>query len=160
LRVRRAVGGWRDRGYQELSGTRRLLAFDRIVLSKVTAREISFGKSPAWGYAHTIRTDNGWGAADALKSDKATASLRSGQVLLLDGASGRGKPRPQFAASILDAVPDAKFELVNSSANRRHGSIERILSGTDHRLYKIGNRFSVRGVTNECRRKPGATTLP
>jgi hypothetical protein len=39
---------------------------DRIVLSKVTAREISFGKSLVWGYAHTIITDNGWGAPDAL----------------------------------------------------------------------------------------------
>ena len=53
----------------------------------------------------------------------------------------------KFAASVFEAVPDMKFELVNSSVDRRHGSIEWIFSGTDHGLYKTGKRFSVRGVT-------------
>lgn len=30
----------------------------------------------------------------------------------------------KFAASVFEAVPDAKFELVNSSVDRGHGSIE------------------------------------
>jgi steroid delta-isomerase-like uncharacterized protein len=53
----------------------------------------------------------------------------------------------KFAASAFEAVPDMKFELVNSSAERGHGSIEWIFSGTDHGLYKTGKRFSVRGVS-------------
>jgi len=64
------------------------------------------------------------------------------------GAANHGSAElRKFAASIFDAVPDAKFELVNSSADRRHGSIEWIFSGTDHGLYKTGKRFSVRGVS-------------
>jgi steroid delta-isomerase-like uncharacterized protein len=53
----------------------------------------------------------------------------------------------KFAASIFEAVPDAKFELVSSSVDRGHGNIEWIFSGTDHGLYKTGKRFSVRGVS-------------
>ena len=37
------------------------------------------------------------------------------------GAANHGSAElRKFAASIFDAVPDAKFELVNSSADRRH----------------------------------------
>jgi steroid delta-isomerase-like uncharacterized protein len=53
----------------------------------------------------------------------------------------------KFAASIFEAVPDVKFELVNSSIDREHGRIEWIFSGTDHGLYKTGKRFSVRGIS-------------
>ena len=53
----------------------------------------------------------------------------------------------KFAASIFEAVPDAKFELVNSSVDRGHGSIEWIFGGTDHGLYKTEKKFSVRGVS-------------
>ena len=53
----------------------------------------------------------------------------------------------RFAASIFDAVPDAKFELINSSVDLRHGNIEWIFGGTDHGLYKTAKRFSVQGVT-------------
>ena len=64
------------------------------------------------------------------------------------GAANHGSAElRKFAVSIFDAVPDAKFELVNSSADRAHGSIEWIFSGTDHGLYKTGKRFSVRGVS-------------
>lgn len=40
-----------------------------------------------------------------------------------------------------------RFELVNSTVNRGHGTIEWIFTGTDRGLYKTGKRFSVRGVT-------------
>jgi steroid delta-isomerase-like uncharacterized protein len=53
----------------------------------------------------------------------------------------------KFAASIFAAVPDVKFELVNSAVDREHGTIEWIFTGTDHGLYKTGKRFSVRGVS-------------
>jgi ketosteroid isomerase-like protein len=53
----------------------------------------------------------------------------------------------KFAVSIFEAVSDAKFELVDSSVDRGHRSIEWIFSGTDHGLYKTGKRFSVRGVS-------------
>lgn len=53
----------------------------------------------------------------------------------------------KFAASIFEAVPDVRFELVNSTVNRGHGTIEWIFTGTDKGLYKTGKRFSVRGVT-------------
>ena len=53
----------------------------------------------------------------------------------------------KFVASVFEAVPDAKFELVNWSVDRGHGSIEWTFSGTDHGLYKTGKRFSVRGVS-------------
>jgi steroid delta-isomerase-like uncharacterized protein len=53
----------------------------------------------------------------------------------------------KFAASIFAAVPDVKFELVNSAVAREHGTIEWVFTGTDHGLYKTGKRFSVRGVS-------------
>jgi steroid delta-isomerase-like uncharacterized protein len=63
-------------------------------------------------------------------------------------ATSHGSPElRKFAASIFDAVPDAKFELVNASADRKCGHIEWVFSGTDHGLYKTGKRFSVRGVS-------------
>jgi steroid delta-isomerase-like uncharacterized protein len=64
------------------------------------------------------------------------------------GAANHGSVElRKFPGSIVEAVPDAKFALVNSSADRRHGSIEWIFSGADHELYKTGKRFSVRGVS-------------
>ena len=53
----------------------------------------------------------------------------------------------KFAASIFVAVPDVKFELVNSAVDRKHGTIEWLFTGTDRGLYKTGKRFSVRGVS-------------
>src|ERR1044072_9271211 len=53
----------------------------------------------------------------------------------------------KFAASIFEAVPDVRFELVNSTVNRGHGTIEWVFTGTDKGLYKTGKRFSVRGVS-------------
>jgi steroid delta-isomerase-like uncharacterized protein len=53
----------------------------------------------------------------------------------------------KFAASIFAAVPDVKFELVNSAVDREHGTIEWVFTGTDRGLYKTGKRFSVRGVS-------------
>jgi len=53
----------------------------------------------------------------------------------------------KFAASVFAAVPDVKFELVNSAVDRQHGTIEWVFTGTDRGLYKTGKRFSVRGVS-------------
>ena len=53
----------------------------------------------------------------------------------------------KFAASIFEAVPDVKFELVSSTVERGHGTIEWVFTGTDKGLYKTGKRFSVRGVS-------------
>ena len=53
----------------------------------------------------------------------------------------------KFAASIFAAVPDVKFDLVDSSVNGGHGTIEWVFTGTDRGLYKTGKRFSVRGVS-------------
>jgi steroid delta-isomerase-like uncharacterized protein len=53
----------------------------------------------------------------------------------------------KFAASIFDAVPDVKFELVSSTVEKGHGTIEWVFTGTDRGLYKTGKRFSVRGVS-------------
>jgi steroid delta-isomerase-like uncharacterized protein len=53
----------------------------------------------------------------------------------------------KFAASIFEAVPDVRFELVNSTVNKGHGTIEWVFTGTDKGLYKTGKRFSVRGVS-------------
>jgi steroid delta-isomerase-like uncharacterized protein len=53
----------------------------------------------------------------------------------------------KFAASIFEAVPDVKFELVRSSVDKGHGTIEWVFTGTDKGLYKTGRRFSVRGVS-------------
>ena len=64
------------------------------------------------------------------------------------GVSNHGSAElRKFAGSIFGAVPDAKFELVNASADRKSGSIEWVFSGTDHGLYKTGKKFSVRGVS-------------
>jgi steroid delta-isomerase-like uncharacterized protein len=53
----------------------------------------------------------------------------------------------KFAASIFAAIPDVRFELVNSTIDRGHGTIEWVFTGTDRGLYKSGKRFSVRGVS-------------
>jgi steroid delta-isomerase-like uncharacterized protein len=53
----------------------------------------------------------------------------------------------KFATSIFQAVPDVKFDLVNSSINGGHGTIEWVFTGTDKGFYKTGKRFSVRGVS-------------
>jgi len=64
------------------------------------------------------------------------------------GAVNRGSAElRKFAASIFEAVPDLKFELVSSSINGGHGTIEWVFTGTDQGLYKTGKRFSVRGVS-------------
>lgn len=88
-----------------------------------------------------------WNSHDAEK----VVAIFTPDVLYEDvtfGAANHGSAElRKFAASIFDAVPDGKFDLVNSSVDGRHGSIEWIFSGTDHGLYKTGKRFSVRGVT-------------
>ena len=53
----------------------------------------------------------------------------------------------KFATSIFEAVPDVKFELVSSTVDNGHGTIEWVFIGTDKGLYKTGKRFSVRGVS-------------
>jgi len=40
-----------------------------------------------------------------------------------------------------------RFELVKSAVDTQHGSIEWVFTGTDRGLYKMGKRFSVRGVS-------------
>jgi steroid delta-isomerase-like uncharacterized protein len=52
-----------------------------------------------------------------------------------------------FAVAIFTAVPDVRFELLNSSLRGRHGTIEWVFSGTDIGLYKTHRRFSGRGVS-------------
>jgi steroid delta-isomerase-like uncharacterized protein len=88
-----------------------------------------------------------WNSHDAGK----VVAAFSPDVLFEDvtfGATNHGSRELQkYAASIFDAVPDAKFDLVNSSEDQRHGSIEWTFSGTDRGLYKTGKRFSVRGVS-------------
>jgi steroid delta-isomerase-like uncharacterized protein len=88
-----------------------------------------------------------WNSHDAEK----VVAIFTTDVLYEDvalGAVNHGSAElRKFAASVFEAVPDAKFELVNSSVDRGHGSIEWIFSGTDHVLYKTGKRFSVRGVS-------------
>jgi hypothetical protein len=84
-----------------------------------------------------------WNSRDA---DKVVAAF-SPDVLFEDltfsvSNYGCGELR-KFAPSIFDAVPDAKFDLVDSSAYRSHGSIDWTFSGTDRGLYKTGKRFSV-----------------
>jgi steroid delta-isomerase-like uncharacterized protein len=53
----------------------------------------------------------------------------------------------KFATFIFEAVPDLKFELVNSAVEKRRGTIEWVFSGTDKGVYKTGKKFSVRGVS-------------
>ena len=52
-----------------------------------------------------------------------------------------------FAEGFFTAVPDAKFDLVNSSVSGGHGFIEWVSSGTDVGIYGTGKPFSVRGAT-------------
>jgi len=98
-----------------------------------------------------ISVANTWIAAwNSHDADKVVAAF-SPDVVFEDvtfGATNHGSGElRKFAASIFDAVPDAKFDLANSSGDRRHGSIEWTFSGTDRGLYKTGKRFSVRGVS-------------
>ena len=53
----------------------------------------------------------------------------------------------KFVASEWEAVPDLKVELVESSIQGEHGSIEWIFSGTDKSMFNTGKKFSVRGVS-------------
>jgi steroid delta-isomerase-like uncharacterized protein len=59
---------------------------------------------------------------------------------------GSGELR-KFAAAFLEAVPDLRMELINSSLENGHGTIEWRLSGTDKGIYKTGKKFSVRGAS-------------
>ena len=88
-----------------------------------------------------------WNSHDAEK----VVAIFTTDVLYEDvalGAVNHGSAElRKFAASVFEAVPDAKFGLVNSSVDLGHGCIEWIFSGTDHGLYSTGKRFSVRGVS-------------
>ena len=53
----------------------------------------------------------------------------------------------KFASFFFDAVPDMKFEVLNSSVEGKRGVIEWAFSGTDKGVYKTGKRFTVRGVS-------------
>lgn len=53
----------------------------------------------------------------------------------------------KFAASELEAVPDLKVELAESSIQGGSGSFQWIFSGTDKGIYKTGKPFKVRGVS-------------
>ena len=59
---------------------------------------------------------------------------------------GSGELR-KFAASFFDAVPDMRMELIQSSIENGHGTIEWRLSGTDKGVYKTGKKFSIRGAS-------------
>ncbi len=64
------------------------------------------------------------------------------------GAANHGQAElRKFALDFFEAVPDMKFELINSSVEGRHGSIEWVFSGTDKGIYKTGKKFTVRGVS-------------
>jgi steroid delta-isomerase-like uncharacterized protein len=89
----------------------------------------------------------GWNSHDVEK----IISVFSGDVLYEDVAfsevnHGSGELR-KFAAAFLDAVPDLRMELMNSSLENGHGTIEWRLSGTDKGIYKTGKKFSVRGAS-------------
>jgi len=53
----------------------------------------------------------------------------------------------KFAASEYEAIPDLKLELLRTSVNNGHGTIEWTFSGTDKDIFKTGKKFSVRGVS-------------
>lgn len=53
----------------------------------------------------------------------------------------------KFAASELEAVPDLKVELAESSIQGGSGSFQWMFSGTDKGIYKSGKQFKVRGVS-------------
>lgn len=53
----------------------------------------------------------------------------------------------KVAAGFFVSVPDMKLELVSSSIDGDHGSVEWIFSGTDVGLFKTGKKFSVRGAS-------------
>jgi steroid delta-isomerase-like uncharacterized protein len=59
---------------------------------------------------------------------------------------GSGELR-KFAAAFFDAVPDMRMELIGSSVENGHGTIEWRLSGTDKGVYKTGKKFSIRGAS-------------
>ena len=53
----------------------------------------------------------------------------------------------KFATFFFDAVPDLKLEMVKSTIDGQHGTIEWVFSGADKGVYKTGKKFSVRGVS-------------
>jgi len=53
----------------------------------------------------------------------------------------------KFASFFFEAVPDMKFELLESSVQGKRGVIEWVFSGTDKGVYKTGKRFTVHGVS-------------
>ncbi len=61
-------------------------------------------------------------------------------------AHGRDELR-KMAAGFFTAVPDLKLQVVSTSIENDHGSVEWIFSGTDAALYKTGKKFSVRGAS-------------
>ena len=53
----------------------------------------------------------------------------------------------QMVAGFFTNVPDMKLEIVRSSIEGTHGSVEWVFSGTDVGLFKTGEKFSVRGAS-------------
>lgn len=53
----------------------------------------------------------------------------------------------KMAAGFFTSVPDMKLELVSSTIDGNHGSVEWVFSGTDVGLFKTGKKFSVRGAS-------------
>lgn len=53
----------------------------------------------------------------------------------------------KMVAGFFTSVPDMKLEIVDSSIDGSHGSVEWIFSGTDIGLFKTGKKFSVRGAS-------------
>jgi steroid delta-isomerase-like uncharacterized protein len=115
-----------------------------IVCTVVLVAQIAVAQTKT-GIAHS------WIAAWNSHDVERVVAIFTADVLYQDvtfGVANHGSAElRKIAASIFDAVPDAKVDLRNSWADRRHRSIEWIFSGTDHRLYKTGKRFTVRGVS-------------
>ena len=88
-----------------------------------------------------------WNSHDVEK----VVSLFTNDVLYEDvtfGAVNHGSADlRKFASFFFEAVPDMKFELLESSVQGRRGVIEWVFSGTDKGVYKTGKRFTVRGVS-------------
>ena len=122
---------------------RLLAAFNILLLCGA-----GFAQTRANGEARIVER---WVAAWNSHDVKKVIPLFTDDVLYEDvtfGAVNHGSTDlRKFASFFFEAVPDMKFEVLNSSVEGKRGVIEWVFSGTDKGVYKTGKRFTVRGVS-------------
>jgi steroid delta-isomerase-like uncharacterized protein len=130
-------------GDTEMKGVPRIVPVLTVVVLSLTSCQ--------WSESRKDHVAGDWVAAWNSHDVERIVPIFTEDVLYEDvpfGAVNHGSAElRKFAAFFIGAVPDLRLELVSSSVDQRHGTIEWRLSGTDKGVYKTGKQFSVLGVS-------------